>query len=58
MSAGVCRWGILGTAGIARKNWAAIRNAENSILAGVASRDLGLCEQYIAECQSSVPSVP
>ena len=34
-----CRWGILGTANIARKNWQAIRNAGNSTLVAVASRD-------------------
>ncbi len=28
----ICRWGILGTADIARKNWLAIRNAENCTL--------------------------
>ncbi len=40
MSAGTCRWGILGTAGIARKNWKAIRLAENATVTAVASRNL------------------
>ena len=30
----ICRWGILGTANIARKNWQAIRNAPNCTLDG------------------------
>ena len=34
------RWGILGTANIARKNWHAIHNSGNGVLTGVASRDL------------------
>ncbi|MEM6915271.1 MAG: gfo/Idh/MocA family oxidoreductase, partial [Verrucomicrobiota bacterium] len=38
MSETKCRWGILGTAGIARKNWQAIRNSGNGELVGVASR--------------------
>ena len=29
MSEKICRWGILGTAGIARKNWQAIRHSGN-----------------------------
>ncbi len=47
----VCRWGILGTAEIARKNWQAIRHAPNCALSAVASRDLKRCRQYISECQ-------
>lgn len=38
MSQTICR--CLGTAAIARKNWLAIRNAENCTLTAVASRDL------------------
>ena len=30
MQSGLCRWGILGTATIARKNWKAMLNAENA----------------------------
>ena len=33
------RWGILSTAGIARKNWEAIRNSGNGTITAVASRD-------------------
>ena len=32
MPSPVCRWGVLGTANIARKNWKAIRLAENATL--------------------------
>lgn len=49
-----CRWGILGTANIARKNWQAIRLAGNSTLTGVASRTLPRAQQFIDECQSHV----
>jgi predicted dehydrogenase len=60
MAASPCRWGILGTANIARKNWKAIGNAENSILTAVASRDLARARHFIAECQAAAPqpSVP
>src|SRR6266550_2157046 len=60
MSTALCRWGILGTANIARKNWLAIRNAGNSTLVAVASRDLGRARQFIADCQAAAPltSVP
>lgn len=55
-----CRWGILGTANIARKNWKAIRNAGNSRLVAVASRTPERARQFIEECQSGAPleSVP
>jgi predicted dehydrogenase len=55
MSKQPCRWGILGTARIARKNWKAIRNAENSTLVAVASRDPQRARQFIEECQADVP---
>jgi predicted dehydrogenase len=50
-----CRWGILGAAFIARKNWQAIRDAGNATLVAVASRDLGRAQSFIAECQASAP---
>jgi predicted dehydrogenase len=53
-----CRWGILGTANIARKNWKAIRNAGNCSLAAVASRDAARARQFIAECQAEAPLTP
>jgi predicted dehydrogenase len=49
------RWGILGTANIARKNWHAIHLAGNSVLTAVASRDLARSERFLAECQADVP---
>jgi predicted dehydrogenase len=55
MSPSVCRWGILGTANIARKNWKAIRLAGNATLAAVASRDAGRAKAFADECQAEVP---
>ena len=50
-----CRWGILGAAGIARKNWQAIRHAGNAELVAVASRDAARARGFIAACQTLVP---
>lgn len=58
MSTSLCRWGILGTAHIARKNWKAIRNTGNSALVAVASRDHQRARQFIEECQEDVPMAP
>ena len=49
------RWGILGTAQIARKNWKAIFNSGNATVVAVASRDLEKSRRFIAECQAAVP---
>ncbi len=49
------RWGILGTAQIARKNWQALRDAGNTRLVAVASRSLSRAQAFVAECQSAVP---
>jgi len=51
MSNPICRWGILGAADIARKNWKAIRSAENCTLVAVASRDVERCRRFVAQCQ-------
>ena len=51
----VCRWGILGTANIARKNWKAIRLAENATLVAVGSRDQAKARAFIDECSAEVP---
>jgi predicted dehydrogenase len=51
----VCRWGILGAAGIAAKNWLAIANAENAELVAVASRDAARAEAFIDACSASHP---
>ena len=53
-----CRWGILGTAGIARKNWQAIRHSGNGRLVAVASRIAERAAEYIAENQAQVPHHP
>ena len=50
-----CRWGILGAAFIARKNWQAIRDAGNATLVAVASRDVARAQAFIDECQASAP---
>lgn len=58
MSESKLRWGILGTANIARKNWQAIRLAGNTTLTAVASRNLARAHQFIAECQMEAPFDP
>ncbi len=54
-SSSVCRWGILGTAGIAAKNWLSIANAENAELVAVASRDAARAGAFIDACSASRP---
>jgi predicted dehydrogenase len=49
------RWGILGTANIARKNWKAIHHSGNGTLVAVASRDLERSRRFIDECQAAAP---
>lgn len=49
------RWGILGAANIARKNWKAIRLAGNSTVTAVASRSLDRAREFIAACEAEVP---
>ena len=49
------RWGILSTAGIACKNWEAIRNSGNGVVTAVASRDAAKAQQFIDGCQAEVP---
>ena len=55
MNSSKLRWGILGTAQIARKIWGAIKLSGNSTVATVASRDLARSRKFIAECQASAP---
>jgi predicted dehydrogenase len=50
------RWGILSTAGIARKNWRAIRDSGNSVITAVASRDVARSAKFIADCQREAPA--
>lgn len=55
MSEGKIRWGFLGTANIARKNWKAIQLSGNSTVTAVASRDLERSQKFISECQAAAP---
>lgn len=50
-----CRWGILSTAAIARKNWHSIVQSENAVLTAVASRSVAKAADFIASCSASVP---
>ena len=52
------RWGILGAARIARKNWKAIRRSGNGLVAAVASRDRDRARQFIVDCQQLEPFAP
>src|ERR1035437_9175806 len=49
------RWGILGTANIAQKNWNAIWNSQNGCVTAVASRDPQRSRRFIDECQAQAP---
>ena len=55
MSAPLCRWGILGTANIARKNWKAIRLAGNAALVAVASRDAAVLSNISMNVKRGFP---
>lgn len=55
MASTVCRWGILGAANIARKNWKAMWNAENATLTAVASREPARAQAWLTECQAECP---
>jgi len=52
------RWGIVGAADIARKNWKAIWNSGNGRITAVASRDLARCRRFVSECQREAPFDP
>jgi predicted dehydrogenase len=58
MNKPLLRWGILGAANIARKNWKAIWNSGNGRVSTVASRSLEKSRQFIQECQSAAPFEP
>ncbi len=51
----ICRWGLMGTAGIGRKNWQAIKLSGNGQVKAVASRSLARSQSYIDECQAATP---
>jgi predicted dehydrogenase len=55
MTAPVCRWGILGAANIARKNWKGIRLSGNGVITAVASRDPARAKEWIAANQAECP---
>src|SRR5436853_2477232 len=55
MSTKKLRFGFLGAADIARKNWKAVRNSGNATVSAVASRDLRKARAFIAECQADAP---
>lgn len=58
MSESICRWGIMGSAGIARKNWEAMANASNATLVAVASRHEERAAEWIDSNQAEVAFVP
>lgn len=49
------RWGILGAAEIARKNWQAINLSGNGVVSAVSSRDPEKGRKFIALCQRESP---
>ena len=55
MSEKNCRWGILGAANIAKKNWHSIALSGNGQVVAVASRSKDKAQAFIDACQSSVP---
>jgi predicted dehydrogenase len=60
MPSTVCRWGILGAANIARKNWKAIRLAENATLTAVAGREPARAKEWLDanQCECPFPTSP
>ncbi len=58
MTTKITRWGILGAAQIARKNWLAIHNSGNGVVAAVASRRREKAAQFIKDCQGRAPFAP
>ena len=49
------RFGILGAADIARKNWKSICYSGNAVVTAVASRDLARSRRFIQELQAEAP---
>ncbi|MGA2747961.1 MAG: Gfo/Idh/MocA family oxidoreductase [Verrucomicrobiota bacterium] len=58
MNTPLLRWGILGAANIARKNWKAIWNSKNGVVTAVASRDAKRSQRFINECQAQAAFNP
>ena len=50
----LCRWGILSTANIGRKNWKGIHLSGNGCVTAVASRSVGKAQAFIDECNAEV----
>ncbi len=50
-----CRWGILGAANIARRNWLSILLSGNGEVVAVASRNAERAAVWIQECQAQHP---
>jgi predicted dehydrogenase len=50
-----CRWGILGSAAIARKVWTAIRISSGGSVIAVASRDQSKAAEFVRSCSVEVP---
>ncbi|XZE54131.1 Gfo/Idh/MocA family protein [Planctomycetaceae bacterium SH139] len=57
MNQSVCRWGIMGTAAIAAKNWRAIALSGNGRVSAVASRDVAAAERFILRGQRITPQI-
>jgi len=55
MSEKKCRWGILGAAEIAMKNWQSIALSGNGEIVAVASRDKAKAQAFIDKCSSRRP---
>src|SRR5579863_1337345 len=51
----ITRWGIIGAADIARKNWLSILNSGNGVVVAVASRKLDSAARFIDEFQAQAP---
>lgn len=51
----LCRWGLLSTAAISRKNWKSIALSAGGTITAVASRDRAKAASFIAECSAEVP---
>ncbi len=55
MSDRLCRWGLLSTAAISRKNWKSIALSPEGTVTAVASRDAAKAQRFIDECSAEVP---
>lgn len=49
------RWGILGAANIAQKNWQSIQDSGSGVVTAVASRSVDRAQEFIQICQASAP---